>query len=133
MDEKVAHALHLLEQAEQRTLAELAGLRLAILQLREPLQVPAAPHRGPYSGLGIVDATTRWLTAVGEPRTTREIADALQDGGLDTKSKKFVATVYATLKNSPKVRRTGNGAWALPESEQVPVRTVPVVGPAGAQ
>jgi hypothetical protein len=42
-------------------------------------------------------AAAEYLAAVGEPRTPREIADALVAGGFRTRSKNFTASVRTML------------------------------------
>ena len=66
-----------------------------------------------YDGLGIVDATKRFLAEVGEPRTTSEIKDALMNRGWTTRSKNATATIYATLDNSHQFKRTEDGRWEI--------------------
>lgn len=114
MADEVINAIKALELAKQTKLAEAAVLGEAIEDLQKKLLTVATgqlPQSFEYQGLGIVDAAKRWLTEVGEPRSTREIADALQERGLVTRSKNFTATVYATLTNSGDVKRTSEGTW----------------------
>jgi hypothetical protein len=68
-----------------------------------------------YEGLGIADAAARFIKEIGKPVGTREIADALLSRGLQTKSKNYVATVYATLDNSKQIIRTPEGNWTVKE------------------
>ena len=76
----------------------------------------AATNTKQYEGLGIVDATRRFLREVGEPRSTGEIKDALLERGWTTKSKNATATIYATLDNSRQfVRR--DGMWQIKEGK----------------
>ena len=97
---------------------KLAQLDQALASLRGELSVSVP--RTDYTGMGIVEATERFLREVGEPKQTSEIAEALLTRGLETKSKRFVPTVYATLTNSTKFKRehvklAGHevGVWSL--------------------
>ena len=92
-------AIEALERAKATKLAEIEEINKAIAQVS--LITPGTmPKSREYQGLGITKAATRFLTEVGEPRGTRDIADALRARGLQTRSKKFVSTVYATLDKS---------------------------------
>lgn len=62
--------------------------------------------------MGITDATIRWLREVGEPKNTRQIADELKRRGIQTRSKNWIATVYATLDNAKEFKRK-NKMWEL--------------------
>jgi hypothetical protein len=52
---------------------------------------------GPYAGCGFYEAAEAYLSAEGEPRTAREIAEALQAGGYATRAKDFTASVRTML------------------------------------
>jgi hypothetical protein len=108
-------ALTSLERAKSTKLAEVEEIEKAIQQLNGLILVVAPgtmPKNREFQGMGITEATLRFLDEVGTPQDTRSIADALTDRGLQTRSKNFLATVYATLKNSKKVRRSGE-YWEL--------------------
>jgi hypothetical protein len=110
-------AIEALRRAREAKLAEL----LAIDRALEALGAAAAGGQATqdsqdYQDLGITVAAKRYLKEVGEPRSTREIADALTDRGVKTRSKNYIATVYATLHNSTAFRRTNEGTWELAES-----------------
>src|SRR5690242_10884834 len=92
--------------AIEQAIALLEGQSFVIADRQATL-----PTRTDFKGLGIADAATRFIKEVGEPRETREIADALLARGFETKSKNFVATVYATLTNSKQFRRTKDDRW----------------------
>jgi hypothetical protein len=62
--------------------------------------------------LGITDATIGWLREVGEPKNTRQIADELKRRGIQTRSKNWIATVYATLANAKEFMRKDD-KWEL--------------------
>lgn len=72
-----------------------------------------------FKGLGITEAAKRLLRELGEPVDTGTIAQTLLKRGLETASKRFVPTVYATLDNSEDFVRVGGagrkGKWQLKE------------------
>jgi hypothetical protein len=107
-------AIEALQRARETKLAELQAIERALEALGMP-PVNRKPDRSgaEFEDLGIVTATKRYLSEVG-PRTTREIAKALEARGVRTKSKNFVATVYATLANATSFRRTDE-KWELVE------------------
>ena len=76
---------------------------------------PLRPRIKDFEDLGITAAARRYLREEREPRTTREIANALIDRGLKTTSKNWIATVYATLRNGKMFERTKDGKWELAE------------------
>ena len=111
----VKTAIDALVHARQTKLQELQAIEQALQSLG--VNVARGPHplkgRKDFEDLGITIATKRYLGEVGEPRTTREIADALREGGVKTRSKKYIASVYATLHNSRAFKRTEDGRWRL--------------------
>lgn len=50
-----------------------------------------------FFGMGIADAAKKYLSAVRKTKTTREIADALEGGGLTHASQDFTKTVSTVL------------------------------------
>lgn len=114
MPDGLGSAIEALEKEKQAYLDKAAMLDGMIQQLRQNGGVSVGvSKRRDFYGLGIVDAAVRWLTEVGEPRSTREIADALIDRGMETRSKNFTATVYATLTNSGAVKRNRENKWEV--------------------
>jgi hypothetical protein len=114
---KVAEVLDGLREEERRLSVELSGVRRAIGALEEVLGIapertegtaaepppdsgPPAPadEPGPYAMPGLYEAAEAYLRAAGEPRTSREIAEALQSGGYRTRARNFSATVRTTLR-----------------------------------
>ena len=103
---------HMKESAAEHERAA-AALREAIAVL-EGTSSGTSPKTD-FRDLGIVDAAIRLLREQ-EPLGTGEIARELLQRGVTTDSKKFVATVYATLANSPSFERVGTGRqgqWKL--------------------
>jgi len=93
--------------------AELQKIDEALSRLRADIAISSTSFRvQDYKNLGIIDATRRLLQETGHELTTREIANALLDRGVQTKSKNFVPTVYATLSNSKDFARKGE-KWGL--------------------
>jgi hypothetical protein len=109
-------AIEVITQQIEQKRHEINALRAALDVLQgnhvPPTSTGDSRSRA-YDGLGIVDAAIRYLTEVGEPRSTGEIKDALLNGGWTTRSKNATATVYATLDNSKRLTRTNDGRWAL--------------------
>lgn len=79
---------------------------------------PVSVSSDTFFGMSIVDATVKYLRMNKSKKSTREIVDALESGGMTTTSKNFTNTVYALLFRSQKldgeVIRVGNG-WGLAE------------------
>lgn len=94
---------------------KLGQIEQAIKQLQNTiLVVDHLPRRQDYAGMGIVEAARKWLGEVGRSASTEEIAKALLERGVTTKSKRFVPTVYATLDNSKEfVRDVNERVWDL--------------------
>jgi hypothetical protein len=110
----VKAAIEALQRARETKLQELQAIEQALGALGV-LPGGAQPLKGrqDFADLGITTATKRYLGEVGKARTTREIADALRERGVRTRSKKYLASVYATLHNSPAFERTEDGRWQL--------------------
>jgi hypothetical protein len=118
--EDLKTAVEALQRAREAKLAELQAIDQALAALGVGTQDRTLPELGnkDFEDLGITAATKRYLRQVGEPRTTREIADALDKRGVKTRSKKnhYIATVYATLRNSKAFKRTQDKEkWELRE------------------
>lgn len=116
MDDQLLHtALDGLERLIQHKRDELAGLEktLTVLRGTAPDGSLPPPRSNEWTDIGITEASIRWLTEVGTPRGTREIADAIRDRGVRTRSKNFTATVFSTLTNNKKQFVRANGLWGL--------------------
>lgn len=59
-----------------------------------------------------VDAVKKYLGMMGRPQSTKEIADALERGGINHSSKNFAATIRSILCSKKEFIRV-NGDWAL--------------------
>lgn len=113
--EELKAAIEALERARHAKLAELQAIEQALEALRAPKEGRSQlrPRIRDFEDLGITAAARRYLREEREPRTTREIANALVAGGLKTTSKNWIATVYATLRNGRMFRRTSDDKWEL--------------------
>lgn len=118
--EKVAEVLAGLRDEEARLLVELAGVRRAIVALEQVLggapvepkpepepesapvttPSPEPPPPGPYATHSLYEAVADYLVETGEPRTARQIAEALQAGGYPTRARDFAATVRTMLQRN---------------------------------
>ena len=105
--DRVAEVLATLRKEQQALLMELSRVERAIRALEEvmgpeaaradPVAIPPAPAPAPYAHLLFYAAVAEYLASCGEPRTPREIADALVAGGFPTRSKNFTASVRTML------------------------------------
>lgn len=93
--------------------------------LSRPVKTPATKATSPadvapdaFFGMGTADAAKKYLSMVRGPRDTKEIAEALNLGGLVHQSKDFNSTLYVSLnrrEKSPGDFTRVNGKWALTE------------------
>ena len=110
----LSEAIRALERAREAKLSELRAIEEAIAKLTG--DGGGQPPGREYAGLGIVESARRYLREIGQPRSTRDIVDALLARGWASKSRNQIATVYATLANAKSVfERTPEGTWALRE------------------
>jgi hypothetical protein len=63
--------------------------------------LPTKVESDTFFGLSITEATRKYLRMKKRPAATREISDALLEGGYLSQSKDFYANVFASLKRSP--------------------------------
>lgn len=96
-----------------REQSKLAQLDAALDALRQDSTV-APVKRQDFKDLGITLASRRVLEARGDGArmSTRELADEIRARGVESKSKNFIPTVYATLANSDVFTRV-DGKWTL--------------------
>ncbi|HYC91943.1 MAG TPA: hypothetical protein VEO54_22210 [Thermoanaerobaculia bacterium] len=96
-----------LQEERQRLRAELAEVEQAIASLE------GAEESQPYARLNVYEAAAHYLARAGEPKTAREIADALRAGGFNTRSTRFANTITTMLRRgAPRglgIRRTRDG------------------------
>jgi hypothetical protein len=116
--EPLQEAIEALQRARNAKLAEVRAIDQALAALGAPMTSETQGRMGnrDFEDMGITTATKRFLAQVGGPRTTREIADALRERGVKTRSKKYTASVYATLHNSSAFKRTEDNRWELADS-----------------
>jgi hypothetical protein len=82
----------------------------------------AVRSESPYAHLTMPDAIKEFLKASGTPRTTREIAEGVLAGGLETKSRNIYTSVSSTLSRisrvaGSRVRKVRRGLWELQDPE----------------
>ncbi len=73
-------------------------------------------RKGDFLGMTIPEATKKYLGIAMEPKTPKEIADALTLGGVHSKSADFGNIVRSTLSRRGKefgVESFGDGRWGL--------------------
>jgi hypothetical protein len=112
-NDNIQQAIDALERAVQEKRDELLRLEKALAALQQSTGQQARPRSAEYADIGITEAARRYLQEVGEPRATRDIADAIRQRGLATASRNFIATVYATLANSRQQFARHEGLWTL--------------------
>jgi hypothetical protein len=76
---------------------------------------PASIPDDAFFGLSIVEGAKKFLTMVRRKQSVKELADALDRGGLPHSSTNFVATVATMLNRAddPDLVRVGRGEWGL--------------------
>ena len=114
--DKVADVLAGLREEKARLSMELSRVERAIAALEQAMGIeptvappvaPPAPRSpepppprtpGPYATSSFYEAAAAYLETAGEPKTSREIADALLAGGYPTRAANFRATVRTMLR-----------------------------------
>ena len=94
----------------QTALAGQPGEGIAVRQMD-----PTSISEDAFFGLSIVEAAKKYLGMVKRKQSIKEIADALDRGGLPHTSTNFVATVATMLRraNDPDLAKVGRGDWGL--------------------
>jgi hypothetical protein len=120
----VADVLARLRAEKERLSGELLGVERAIVALEQaarsappatvPVQPPPAPappqsvpEPGPYARLTFYAATAAYLQLAGEPKTMREIVEALLAGGYQTTASNFRASARTMLRRRTSARNFG--------------------------
>jgi hypothetical protein len=70
----------------------------------------------PYMGMNIPDAAKKYLQRVREPKSPQEIAEALRQGGLHSRSVDFMGVIRTTLVRNGRtvgIESYGGGKWGL--------------------
>jgi hypothetical protein len=117
--DKVAELLTGLREQRQRLAEELAGVDRAIAALETGTGSREAQPAAPYGMRSLYEAVVTYLVDAGEPKTAREIADALLAGGYQTRSEDFAATVRTMLRRTDSarvygIRKSGRaGYWTV--------------------
>ena len=94
--------------ALEQALAVLKGGNLS------PRELVFVPKSQEFQHIGATEAAKRLIKEFG-PMDTRRLADLMLDRGLKTRSKNFIATVYATLEQNKKDFKRIDGDWTLVE------------------
>src|SRR4249919_2002296 len=114
MEDPLHTAINALERAIQSRKIELTAMERSLAQLKgTATDFVSTPKTTEWEALGITEAAIKWLGEVGEPKATREIADAIRDRGVQTSSRNYTATVYATLANATSKFVRKDGLWGL--------------------
>jgi hypothetical protein len=101
--DRVDQVLASLREERDRLAAELARVEQAIASLEG--NATAAAVR-PYALLTLYEATEHYLKSAGEPKTTREIAIALRNGGFRTRSP-YLTGIVSTMLRRPVAKQFG--------------------------
>lgn len=114
MEDALHTAIEALERAIQSREIELTGMKRSLQQLQGTAPgFQPKPKSTEWAELGITEAAQNWLAEVGGFKATREIADAIRDRGVQTSSRNYTATVYATLANATSKFVRKDGLWGL--------------------
>jgi len=115
--QQALRALRVLHEQKAQELANLAG---SIQQMERLIQdLPEAQGANTevtdkYAGLSIPGAARAYLTELGRPAQTADIADALLAGGIRTSARNFSTTVYSILREASGFTRRQDGlGWDL--------------------
>ena len=100
--DRVDEVLASLREERERLVGELARVEQAIASLEG--STPAARL---YAMHNAYEAAAHYLASVGEPRTTRQIADALVAGGFKTRSSNFTTILGTMLRRTESARQAG--------------------------
>jgi hypothetical protein len=116
MSTELKDAAAAIEAALSIKRAEVAQLEQALATVRGLGSVlsnqAGLPSTHEFQHMGIMEASRQLFAEDGAPKSTRQLADAMLARGLRTRSRNFVATVYATLANAPKeFQRNEAGEW----------------------
>ena len=95
----------------QAVLAGQPGDGLAASRQIDPASIP----EDAFFGLSIAEAAKKYLGMVKRKQSVKEIADALDRGGLPHTSTDFINTVGTMLRraNDPELAKVGRGDWGL--------------------
>lgn len=118
MDDPLQKAISELDRAIRFREVELEAMRKTRAQLAGQTDKPVEPLSNEWEGMGITEASFKFLTEVGEPRGTREIADAIRSRGVRTTSHNYTATVYATLANAKSKFDRKDGLWTVKHAKK---------------
>ena len=99
-------------------LAQMAKSDVAAGRLLDFIDETSRDAEAPFAGMSNPDAAKTYLRAVGEPKETAEVRDALAAGGIDSSAKTFHSSIYTALRrlaDKKEIVRLGDGRWTVPE------------------
>lgn len=98
------------------TPSSIAGTAGSVAAVSKPID-PASIRDDAFFGLSIAEAAKRYLEMVKRKQSVKDIADALERGGLPHTSNNFVNTVGTMINRAsmtdPELVRVGRGEWGL--------------------
>jgi hypothetical protein len=114
-DKQLKEKAALLHQRKQID-AQLRHLDHALIHLDDAIKQAANGAEGPVPTLGVTDGAEKILAARnGEAMSIRDLAREMIELGVQSDSKRFDATVYATIRRSPRFVRRKDGLWLRTE------------------
>jgi hypothetical protein len=122
-DTTIDYAAVLADLEARRNALDAAIAAVRLIAGQAPLPTVVAPSDQPkldvheiptdaFHGMSIADATRKYLAAVRRKQSTRQIAEALETGGLHSTAKNFTTTVYTVLERQSDIVRVGKD-WGL--------------------
>lgn len=124
----------MLESQEEEYLKGLEGVRNALAHAKGVMgehgtranlpgtEEGTAPEQqakvtdGPYTGLGVEEATYRYLLSVRMPQRTAQVRKGVLLGGLQTTAKSLHSMVFTSLTrlvDKGKIQKLGAGTWVV--------------------
>jgi hypothetical protein len=67
---------------------------------------------GMFADMTVGNAAEAYLKMQRKPKSTKDIANALLEGGIRTEAKNFGHNVHATLKRVEQIHKVGRALWA---------------------
>jgi hypothetical protein len=126
VDESISKVIKDLRTKQRELKEKVERIEATILSLQEvfggQMVLPAAgsitqtnppASKGSYAGMPIGQASIRLLKSAGAPKKTREIADALEQGGLH--SSDMYRAVYNALDSNEEAEMLEGKRWGLKE------------------
>lgn len=120
MPQEPSMNIHILEDAIHELEAERSAIDTTITRLRGMTHKEVVVTQNEsFVGLGIAEAAARYLRQTGEPKSTREIMEALRAGGLTPKRYQTVYGLLHRRKQTLRDVQNFEGKWkVLPTHEE---------------